>query len=487
MGARINIARVYPRLQMGGAERDILALLRTVPDTHMIVTHVEGRWALRARGLAERYSLLRGPRLPQLIDAMREAEVVHLHTINDHPLQWLAALLAGPPVIVQTLHNLLEARASAVCDATVMLSEASRDLVSAPTRAHVIPSSIEAPHQLPAKRGWFEDARPLHLVEVRRPDKEVHFSLEDLVATQALDHIPLRATIVGPSARSGDPRISYVGPQDDPSPFVRSADVLVSGSSSDSFGRTPYEALAQGTLAAVVPLRVYVEGLGDHGLVFPSCDVLECAQALAAYLEGMNSERYHAARRAGHAFIRDELRPERFGQRHRELYRSLQRAPRRRRDFEPSDLGDARSAHAVLTAIDARLGRRPHVPDQHSMSGEARGVFAWFLAQEEPDGDRQGSLLREAARALGPRCLIATELGRWYRERDQHAQARTWFQKAQQADPARLEARLGLVECSLHEHAIERAVSELDEVLTFHPATPGAATLRSQLVETLDP
>ncbi len=485
MGAAIKIARVYPRLQMGGAERDILALLQTVPDTHMIVTHVEGRWALRARGLAERYTLLKSPRLPQLVDAMREADIVHLHTINDHPLQWLAALLAGPPVIVQTLHNLLEAQASAVCDATVMLSETSRDLVNAPTRAHVIPSSIEVPPELPAKRAWFDDARPLHLVEVRRPDKELHFSLEDLLDTQALDHIPWRATVVGPDARSGDPRITYVGAQDDPAHFMRSADVLVSGSSSDSFGRTPYEALAQGTLAAVVPLQVYIEGLGNHGLVFPSFDVLECAQALSTHLDGINTERYQAARQAGHAFVHRELRPERFGQRHRDLYSSLLGTPRRQRDFEPSDLGDVHSAQAVLTAIDARLEQRPHVPDPHSMSSEARGLFAWFLAQGESDGDRQGTLLMEAVRALGPRCLIATDLGRWHRNRGQHAQARTWFQEAQEADPDRLDARLGLVECSLHEQSIERAVSELDELLTLIPTAPGAASLRRELVETL--
>ena len=56
-----RICRVYPRLDMGGAENAIVQLLEEIDETHMVVTHMEGMRAPDAQASAERYTFCKAP------------------------------------------------------------------------------------------------------------------------------------------------------------------------------------------------------------------------------------------------------------------------------------------------------------------------------------------------------------------------------------------------------------------------------------------
>ena len=58
---------------------------------------------------------------------------------------------------------------------------------------------------------------------------------------------------IGFDAACDDPRVHNMGPIPDPSPLLASADVLVMATTTETFGRTVYEAMAAGTLAMVTP------------------------------------------------------------------------------------------------------------------------------------------------------------------------------------------------------------------------------------------
>ncbi len=118
-----RIIRVFPRLCMGGAENAIVQLLEHVGNTHMVVTHTDGMRAADARRLADAYTLLQRPRFLGLLQAMQEAEIVHVHTINDHPLIPLAAQLSGAPVILQTVHNQLTSQHCHFMDHSILVGD----------------------------------------------------------------------------------------------------------------------------------------------------------------------------------------------------------------------------------------------------------------------------------------------------------------------------------------------------------------------------
>ena len=487
-----RVARVYPRLDFGGAENGIIQLLATIPSTHLIITHWAGRRADEAAALAERTTVLEAPRFPQLVEHLREVDLVHLHTVNDYVLLPLAALLAGPPVIVQTLHNGLEAEASAWADHSIVLGEASLAFLPRPAAATVLGNGVAAPRELPAFRPWFEEQRPLRLVEVRRPDKQVHFTLEDLVATGALDHLDWTATVVGPEGEATHPRVTRVGLQLDPSPWVRDADLFVCGSLADTFGRTTYEAMAAGTVPVITPLEVHQQNLAGTGtaVLFESTDRAVACRELALLVEQFAAapDTYRARRKAGYALVQSRHGVEAMGAQHAALYERLLAAPRPQRDFGPEDLGDTQQAACALKLLDALFERRDLsvLSDLSALHPRAQGLLAYLLATRDLIADdKRADLLTKADVALGPRCCVRTALGNELRIHDEHARAAEMYTSAIELDPARTSAYFGLAECQLLTGDLDQADQTLARLQRTVPATHGVDRLRDDLARAL--
>lgn len=416
MSRRFRIGRVYPRLTAGGAERDILELLAGVGDTHMISTFVDGESALPARELAARYTLLEEPRFEHLVRLLSSCEIVHLHTINHHPLAPLAGLLAGPRLLLQTIHNNLAADACELVDFSILVNPATRDIVSAPERTEWIHSGILTPDPdssgEPLQKPWFESGRPLTLVEVRRPEKAMAWTLEDLLATGCLDDVELRAYVVGVDGSADDPRVERVGFQLDPSRWIGEADYLICGSAEESFGRAPLEALALGTRPFVTDLPALRANLASFADLAP-WKGSQAAETLRRRIEEAPARHEERARErtAGRAHVRDRFSVPDMIARTEAIYA---REEAGERSFRPEDVHDADLPLFGRLIDDFSAGRAPRDGMRiDELSPTARGVLLWALAHYVwADVRHAPRLLQESHRLLGDRPVIVRDLER---------------------------------------------------------------------------
>ena len=235
---------------MGGAEQDICALVQNVPNTHMVVTEQSGPAGDAAQAAAKDFTGPAGLDFGGLLDIFRKADVVHLHIINDHLFAPLAAQLAGPKVIIATVHNDFETCIGGFADHLFVYNRDAVLLGGLPANTTLTASAISSrPRREPRssrRRPTKTTGRPLRLIEVRRPDKPMRATLDQIVATGLLDEIPFQATIVGIDTGIDDPRITHVGAQDDVCTLLQQHDVLVHLSAAESFGRVVYEGLLAG-------------------------------------------------------------------------------------------------------------------------------------------------------------------------------------------------------------------------------------------------
>lgn len=492
-----RIARVYPRLDVGGAERGILQLLAEIPDTHMVVTHVEGLLAPRARELAAHYTLCRPPRFCSLLDALRGCEVVHAHTINDHPLIPLAAQLAGPRVFVQTVHNRFEAQASLFVDHSIVLGAESAALLDAPGRTRVIPSAVVAPEELPTFQPWTVDGRRLRLVEVRRPDKEMAFTLEQLLASAALEDLDCEARIVGCEGESPDPRITLLGPLDDPRDEVARADLLVHGSATETFGRTVAEAMAWGTPALATPLpalrEAFTPGAGDAGGVatFPGFEVEEAAAALRELIDGplRDPQHYLRVRAANHRLVRERFSVASMAAATREVYLEVGAADHRsERNFRPED-AEGGDLELFGTLVDDLLEGQP--PRQVSRYGELapglRGIYLWLAARSgRLPAQQRLPALAQALRLLGERPVVCLDLARELRAGGRASQALRLLVHYNQLRPWSLVGWVERVDLLMQSRQPSAALEAVEGALAAIPGAPPFVDLRERLARIAD-
>jgi len=482
-----RITRVYPRLDVGGAERGILQLLASLPDTHMVVSHVEGLLAPRARTLAARYTLCRPPRFAALLDALSGAEVVHIHTINDHPLIPLAAQLAGPRVLVQTVHNRLEAWYSLWVDHSIALGPESAGLLDAPARTTVIPNAVEAPADLPPFAPWTAEGRPLRLVEVRRPDKEMAFTLEALLAEPALRSLECEARIVGCDGRPPDPRITYLGPLDDPADEVARADLLVHGSATETFGRTVVEAMGWGTVPFATPLPAFTDTFPPGGAIAyaPGLETGTAAVALAALVEGplADPDRHARWRADNHRRVRERFSVEAMAAATAGLYEQVADAdPRGERNLGPDDLpeGDRELFGALVD--DLLESNPPRLVNRNGeLSPRARGIYLWLLTHSGRVAPAQAlPLLAQSFQLLGDRPILLLDLARAFRGAGRASDATTLLARYNDRRPWSLVGwfeRLDLLVAG-GDAAGARAV--LHEALAHNPGVPALEGLRGR-------
>ncbi len=496
MGHGNRIARVYPRLDVGGAERGILQLLEALPDTHMVVTHVEGLLAPEARIRADRYTLCGPPRFATLLDALAGSEVVHLHTINDHPLSALAAQLAGPAALVQTVHNRFEAQASLFVDHSIALGPESAALLDAPARTRVIRSAVDVPGELPEFLPWRAAGRPLRLVEVRRPDKEMAFTLEQLLSRPALADLRCEARIVGCEGASADPRIVYLGPLADPRAEVERADVLVHGSATETFGRTVAEAMAWGTLPVATPVPAFADAFapddeGKGGLTtFRGFELDPAAVELRGLLDGPLADpgAHGRLRAAHHRRVSERYSVEAMASATQALYREVAAEDRlAERSFRPEDLEGGDVDLFGMLVDDLLEGQPPRLVSRHGeLSPRLQGIFLWLLARTGRVPARPSlAALARALQLLGDRPVVCLDLARALRGGGRSAQALPLLIRYTQLRPWSLAGWVERIDLLAQAGQPGPALEALDEALVHCPGVPALSDLRGRLAAAL--
>lgn len=429
----MRIARVYPRLTVGGAEADILTLLASVPNTHMIVTHEVGAAADRARALGVEVTTLGEPKLAQLVGLLQRVDVMHAHTINLHPLARMAASFAPQAKVVETLHNAIDDSPTWV-DGTIVLNQAQRHGADVPGRTWVVPSGIRKAAPRPPRAPG-----PLRMVEIRRAEKRMRFTAQDLLQQPALRGVALAVTVVGLAGPSEDPRLCYVGPTSDAYDWLLRADVLLSLSAEDTFGRVAFEALACGALPVVSDLPVFVDAAaaGAPMVVLPEASpasVAERIRALALSFVPLNSEQ----EAEGRAWVQGHVSDDLMVRRTCEVYAQVNQRPSTRLVFDDSP------SQALLAALEAWMasGDESGATVLGPKDLATFGIVMACLGEETPPNR---TVLLERGRAyFGPRPALDHELGSSLVADGQEAAAIAVFSSAVQGDSARLGSWIGL-------------------------------------------
>jgi hypothetical protein len=449
---RHQICRVFPRLQMGGAENAIVQLLDFIPDTHMIVTHMDGMRAEQARASADRYTLLGTNKFAPLVRLLSEAPLTHIHTINNHLLIPLAAQLAGVQRIVQTVHNDFEPEYCHFVDHSILVGDMLTNQIATPGRSTVVPNGVPCPHELPEFTPWCAPGvkRPLVLVELRRPDKAMSATLEQIANTGALDGIDYQIVGIGFDTPSDNPRVNNVGPMADPYPLLASADVLCMGTVTETFGRTAYEAMAFGTLAIATPIPAFTEVFTQNELrYFSSHDVGKCALELRAFIDTLAGDPagYMARRAANHRLVRDNYSTRICADRTQEIYALTQARPPAYRNFEPQDLDDT-DLEEFGTIMDDLFSPGPFtcLERMQQLPTKARAIAVWLLVRRGLVRPEQHlTLLAKVYKDLGPRCIVNLDLGRALGAAGHLEQAVAVSRQATKLDPHNLEPQIALI------------------------------------------
>lgn len=482
------ISRVYPRLTVGGAESDILVLLQGIGDTQMIVTEIEGPAAQVARTCAKFYRHLEAPRFFNLWTALQSSPLVHLHTINDHPLAPLAAQFCDAGTIVQTVHNDFDAESSHLVDHSIVVDPETKWRLAAPSRSCAISSGINVPKELPPLEPLKTPARPIRLLEIRRPDKPMALTLEQIVATQELQGIAWTATVVGvdpPVNGALDSRIKYVGAVADVDTYLRNADILVHASSVETFGRAVFEALAFGVSVFTTPLPPFelAERRGAEMFLMTTVNPVGAARELRTVMSGLNDEAKCATRRArNHAFVKEHHSAEAMVLQTNNVYSHLQSKPHPPRNFTKADVTDGDSVLFCAT-LDALLERRTP-PSIHSgiLSARQQAVVTWL-------GVRFGvvrqsvavPLLEHAASVLGPRHLLCVDLANAHAALGSLPQALAWSLRAVEIDPQKVGAFIACALIYIATGQRARADDFLSRIESAWPGHPAIAAIKQKL------
>jgi len=289
---RLKILYVIDSLNIGGAEMQLLSLIRScLADGHdvsvgyftpgVLSEELESlrvpAYRLGRHGLRDPWVLLR---LRRLIGRLRP-DVVHTHLRKSDLAGQLAASWAGVPARLSTVHNLapwrrnrwlnLVARSlTSGCQCFIACGEAVRDHTQrvgrlSPDRTEVVANGIDVDHFDPARvRGVERPTETVGIVGRLQPAKGHRFFIQ---AARRLASVrpetrfvvvgdgPLRDELVDEVRRQGlDRRFEFAGLVRDVAALVRSLDVVTLSSISEGLPVALLEAMA--LERAVVATRV---------------------------------------------------------------------------------------------------------------------------------------------------------------------------------------------------------------------------------------
>jgi glycosyltransferase involved in cell wall biosynthesis len=299
---------------------------------------------------------------PKLIRTLRSsrADVVHLHLHTGQYPGRVAAVLAGAPAIVLTMHGdeprsrvrwvadrLLHARTARF----VVFTEAQRRRLAADEgvpleRIAVIANGVAAPatigsrDELRTALGLPRDAFVLYTAGRLAPEKNQRVAIEALAEARATGAMDMHLAIAGDGALSGELRalandlglrdfVHFLGFRRDAAALVRAMDLFVLPSLRERMPLALAEAMLAGVAVAITPWTGSDDIVrdGETGFVASGFDADAFAAAvMRAYRD--DGTRAAAARR-GEAAARAMFDAGAAAQAHVDLYRELTAAARR--------------------------------------------------------------------------------------------------------------------------------------------------------------
>lgn len=447
---------------------DVLQLLQGIGDTHLVLTDGRGERSARALERAARRTVLDPPDLASLVECLSGAPIVHLHTREPAPLVQLAAQLAAPGLLVETVHDDLARDGYDFADFTLFLTDRALALADAPARAERGSSGVHCEERPAEYAPWFRSGAPLTLVEMRLPGQSSAFTVEELLEHPVWADRPVRATVIGVDGPSSA-RTTYLGAVDDPRPWIAKADFLVCGSSHSPFGRPLLEALACGTPPIATPLDNFRADWpeGRCALYFSSLSADRAARELRDLVDSIAAEpeRYTQLREAGFELVRDEFSVERTTQHVLGVYdRKSAREGRPSRNFFPDDV-EAGALPRLAAALDSAGDPALAEAACRDLPPRARAVAGWYLAHNEHVHDeRRPQLLQESLSVLGPRHVLCHDLGREWKAFGEYEAAVDWFRRAVECDPGRVASYLEWIDAELTCGHVTEGIRVLDRL-----------------------
>jgi len=241
-------------------------------------------------------------------------------------------LVGGDPAYRQPLRFGLE-RSHLVTAVSHSLAADTREILGVDSEIRVIPNFVRCEVETARRPAWRpESGRAVELVHIStfRPVKRV---LDLLVSVSVLArHVPVRLTLVGdgpelPECRrfvADSPiadRVEFAGLVEDPSRYLRSADLYLFSSRTESFGLGVLEAMSVGVPVVgpdVGGVREVV-GCPPAGRLVPRSQPTALAEAAYELLTA--PEHFEAASRLGLERARNEFSPERVLPQYLSAYR----------------------------------------------------------------------------------------------------------------------------------------------------------------------
>lgn len=481
-----KICRIYPRFTLGGAEKIINYLLKGIPQTHMVVTHTEGLMAQEARELATSYSLLEKEKFRPLVEKASDSKLTHLHTINNYLLTPLAVMMSDTERIVQTVHNCFEPLYCHFVDHSILCVEEQMDFIYTSEQTTCIAEGVQGADSLASSSPVPQsEGAPITLVDVRRKDKEMAFTLQQIAETGILDGLNFQVFGVGFEGASSHPRVKNVGTTLEPHTYLHKADFLVTGSAFEASAIAIREAMAWGAIPVATPLPSIGKALGDDSVYFFSgMDLNQSAKELRSILERylQNPAPFEQTRLRNYELIKQHFSVDSMVDQYESVYEFVHEERMAYRNFTPDDLAGA-DIETAGNFFDGIFEDPTYdwAPDVRRLPPVLQGIGLWCRlnnGRSNPDSATRLLLLKEVHRICGSRQIVLTDMATTFQDVKEYEQAEIFLEEAIALNPVNVVPHLELI----HMLKTQKRTREAHEkLLRAQEANPHSKVLQKHI------
>ncbi len=290
----MRIAQLFFLFDFGGVETHIVRLAnyfaRIGHESHVIISHRSGRAARKLHPDVKLHQLPQGERLTALFPLLAQMDTCIVHVTNPNPFFVWACAMAGVKRVLNVIHSSVAFPFSSYCDHTICVSRYVRNLQSRFQNIHVIYNGVPlAKIASSGSQTASGKKRSFLLAEMRRPNKQLLCSLEQILPYLHSKHFDLRFWFVGIEGKS-DGNVRYFGPVQDPLPLLAQADFLLHFPSHDALPLGLLEAMSLGVIPITIPVGGIAEIVrhGREGILLPEAVVREPVAAARAIGEWLS-------------------------------------------------------------------------------------------------------------------------------------------------------------------------------------------------------